>query len=227
MRRTVSAILFLLTTAGSSSCSGPRPTETDDKTDLPSIVHFDFGQPIGMTRTDYADYLEQKALDIAETEMARLSAIELVYRNKMYYYGFEIPGINLSHGAYAKMYRQFTSYEVVDITSSDSLLQPILFVIEFNYDILLSEPVFVEQENREDALTAYINKNYHFHRGDKVRRTYSCDEKGSPQQPLPPPLERPNYWDKGTKQLGTFDMKEVKNISIPPATGRTDSSREQ
>ncbi len=227
MKRTVSAILFLLTTVGSSSCSGPRPTETADKTDLPSIVHFDFGQPIGMTRADYADYLEQKAHELAEADLARLSAIELVYRNKMYYYGFEIPSSNISHGAYAKMYREFTGYELVDITHSDSLFHPILFAIEFNYDILLSEPVFVERENRKDAQNAYINKNYHFHRSDNVRRTYLCDEKGSPRQPLPPPLARPNYWDKGTKQLGNFHMKEVVNIGIPPRTGRTDSGRER
>ena len=180
-----------------------------------------------MTRADYADYLEQKARVLAETEMARLSAIELVYRDKMYYYGFEIPGIGVSHGAYAKMYRQFTGYELVDITYSDSLFHPILFAIEFNYDILLSEPVYVERENRKDAQNAYINKNYHFHRSDKVRRTYSCDEKGSPQQPLPPPLERPNYWDKGTKRDGNFYMKEVANISFPPRSGRRDSGRDR
>lgn len=225
MRKTVSAILFLLTTAGLSSCSDPRPTETADEMDPPSIVHFDFGQPIGMTRAVYAVYLEQKARNLAESEMARLSAVELAFRDKLYYYGLEIPGTYVSHGAYAKMYRQFTGYELVDITFSDSLFHPILFTIEFKYDILVSEPVFVKHEGRADAQTADTNKTYHFHRSDMARRTYSCDEKGSPQEPLPPPLERPNYWDTGTKELKVFSMNEVSDIRTPPRPGRTDSRR--
>lgn len=223
MRKTLSAILFLVTTAGLSSCSDPRPAETAGQTAPPSIVHFDFGQPIGMTRAQYADFLEQKARDLAESEMARLSADELAFRDKMYYYGLEIPDTIISHGAYAKMYRQFTGYELVDITYSDSLFHPILFTIDFKYDILVSEPVFVERESRADAQAANINKNYRFHRSDKVRRTYACDEKGSPQEPLPPPLERPNYWDKGTKQLEVFTMKEVTDFRTPRRPGRTES----
>ena len=211
MRRTISAILLLLTTAGLSSCSDPTPTETADETGPPSIVHFDFGQPIGMTRAKYADYLEQKAHKLAETDMARLSAVELVYRDKMYYYGYRNPGAALSHGAYAKMYRQFTGYELIDITHSDSLFHPILFTIEFNFDILVSQPVFVEREGKTDAQTADINNTYHFHQSTKVRRTYVCDEKGSPQEPLPSPLERPNYWGEPS-QFEMFSMKEIPGI---------------
>lgn len=221
MRKTLAAILFLLTTAGLSSCSDPRPAETANQTAPPSIVHFDFGQPIGMTRAQYADYLEEKARDLAESEMARLSAIELAFRDKLYYYGFEMPATNISHGAYAKMYRQFTGYELLDISNSDSLFHPILFTIEFKYDILVSEPVFVEREGRKDAQAANINKNYYFHRSDKALRIYPCDEKGSPQLPLPPPLDRPNYWDTGTKQMEVFSLHEVEDIRATLGAGRT------
>lgn len=227
MRGTIFTILLLLTTAGLSSCSDPRPAETADEMDSPSIVHFDFGQPIGMTRAEYADYLEQKARDLADNEMARLSAVELTFRDKLYYHGLEVPATDISHGAYAKMYRQFTSHKLLDITYSDSLFHPILFTIEFKYDILVSEPVFVEHENRTDAQTANTNKIYHFHRSDKVRRTYPCDEKGSPQEPLPPPLKRPNYWVTGTKQFEVLSTKEVKNILSSAESGKRGSRRER
>ena len=213
MRKTISAILSSLTILGLSSCSDSARIESPDETGLTSIVHFDFGQPIGMTRAKYADYLKQKATDLAEADMARLSAVELVYRDKMYYYGYQNSVATISHGAYAKMYRQFTGYEVLDIIHSDSLFHPILFTIEFDCDILVTEPVFVERESRKEAQNAHTNKTYRFQRSHKVRRTYTCDEKGSPQQPLPPPLERPNYWDTGTPtKFDIFSMKEVTGI---------------
>ena len=213
VRRTIFATLLLLTTLGVSSCSDPAPRETPDETGSLPIVHFDFGQPIGMTRARYSDYLKQKATNLAESDMARLSAVELIYRDKMYYYGYQNSVATVSHGAYAKMYREFTGYEVLDITHSDSLFHPILFTIEFNCDILVTEPVFVEWESRKDAQNAHTNKNYLFQRSDTIRRTYTCDEKGSPQEPLPPPLERPNYWDTGTPtKFELFTMKEVTGI---------------
>lgn len=213
VRKTVSAILLLLAILSLSSCSDPSPIGTLDETGAPSIVHFDFGQPVGMTRARYADYLKQRATELAESDMARLSAVELVYRDKMYYYGYQNSVATISHGAYAKMYRQFTGYEVLDITHSDSMFHPILFTIEFSCDILVTEPVFVERESRKEAQNAYTNKNYSFQRSHKVRRTYSCDEKGLPQQPFPPPLERPNYWDTGTPtKFDLFNMKEVTGI---------------
>ncbi len=226
MRAIISATLILLTTLGLTSCSVPAPTETDNESNPPAIVHFDFGQPIGMTRAEYADYLEQKAWNLAENEMARLSAIELTFRDKLYYHGLEVPATGISHGAYAKMYRQFTGYELVDITYSDSLFHPILFTIEFKYDILVSEPVFVEREGRKDAQAANINKNFHFHRSAQTQRIYPCDEKGSPQLPLLPPLDRPNYWDTGTKQLEIFSLHEVADIRATPRVERTSTLQE-
>ena len=80
-----------------------------------------------MTRADYADFLRGEAVKLAEAELARLSAIELVYRNKVYYHSFSIPQTWLKGGAYVKMYRQFTDYSVVNITHTTSLLHPVAF----------------------------------------------------------------------------------------------------
>ena len=202
--------LLLLAVAGLCSCIGQETSEDPKDTGLSSTVHFDFGQPIELTRAEYPDYLKQKAAELADSELARLSAIELMYRDKTYFYSFHIPDTTISGAAYAKVYRQFTKSRLVDITSTDSIFHPVQITIDFQYDILGSDPVLSKTKDPQKAITAHNHKTYAFSRSATERRVYLCDEKGQPMDPFPPPLPRPNYWDEGKEnQIRRFSLEEA------------------
>ncbi len=201
--------LLLLVVAGLSSCTGKHPSESSRDTGLSPVVHFDFGQPMGMTRAEYADFLKQKAAELADAELARLSAIELMYRDKTYYHSFQMQQGNIAGSAYAKVYREFTDSRLVDITSSESILRPFLITIDFDYDILASEAVQTRMIDHQKALTARNFKTYAVSRSATTRLVYSCDEKGR-LLALPPPLPRPNVWDDGWgNQLTSYSLAEA------------------
>ncbi len=230
--------MFLLVGASVCACSAPQPDEV--AADTPAVtpaatldatlsgsLKFDFGQPVGMDRADYAAYLMVEAAKLAESELARLSAIELVYRNKLYYHSFYIPGTYNKGGAYVKMYREFTDYSIVDISHSVSILHPISVLVEFNYDIVATDPVLVDGEDIAGARTARNRANPNFFRRDSVRMYYPCDELGVPELPLPAQLARPNYWDKGEVQHEVFMLQEVLEVrsSGPPKTRKPRPNR--
>ncbi len=202
--------LLPLVVAGLSSCIGQHPSESSEDTSLSTTVHFDFGQPMGMTRAEYADLLKQNAVDFADAELARLSAIELMYRDKTYFHSFRMSLGDITASAYAKTYRQFTDSRLVDITRSESILHPLLLTIDFDYDILASELVLSKMRDRRKASTAHSLKTYTFSRSGTTRHVYICDEMGRPLDPLPPPLPRPNVWDEGYEnQLRSFSLEEA------------------
>lgn len=202
----VSQILLLMSAA---LCACSAPQQEKGSTSRPSYLNFDYGQPEGMTRAEYAGYLKGEAAKLAESELARLSAIELVYRNELYYHSFNIPGTYSKGGAYVKMYRQFTEYAIIDITHPISLLHPIFVTIEFNYDIIATDPILVDSEDMEAAQTARNRGNPVYFRSGSVRRFYRCDEMGVPESPLPAPPKRPNYWDQGRSQSVVFSLHAV------------------
>lgn len=202
--------LLPLVVAGLSSCIGQHPSESSQDTSLSSTVHFDFGQPMGMTRAEYADFLTQKAAELADAELARLSAIELMYRDKTYFHSYRMSQGNIFGAAYAKIYRQFTDSRLVDITRSESILHPLVLTIDFDYDILASELILSNIKDRQKAFAAHNLKTYTVSRSATTRRVYICDEKARPLDPLPPPLPRPNVWDEGHGgHLMSFSLEEA------------------
>lgn len=205
------SLLLLLAIAGLTSCIGQDPPESAQDAGLTPILHFDFGQPMGMTRAEYADLLTQEAVELAKTELARLSAIELMYRNKTYLHKFRwTQGPDISGLAYAKVYRQFTDYKLVDITSSKSIFSPFLLKIDFDYDILTTELVETKGRDHEKALTAHSLKTYTVSRSATTRLVYSCDEKGQ-LLALPPPLPRLNVFDDvgGRSDFIVYGLEEA------------------
>lgn len=214
--KTVS-FLLLLAIAGLSSCIGQDPSESSQDTSLAPLVHFDFGQPMGMTRAEYADFLVQEATDLARAELARLSAIELMYRDKTYLHKsrMQMGPQDITALAYAKVYRQFTDSRLVDITSSESILRPLIVTIDFDYDVLASEPIQTQGRDPQKALTAQNRKTYSVSRSETTRFVYNCDEEGRPLA-LPPPLPRPNIWDDGMGNgLTNYGLEEA----LGPNTG--------
>lgn len=215
MRQTRTAQMLLL--MGVTLCACTAPQQEEVAAAIPAAapnarLSFDYGQPDGMTRAEYADHLTVEASKLAESELARLSAIELLYRNKLYYHSFYIPGTFSKGGVYVKMYRQFTDYSIVDITHPISILHPISITIEFDYDIIATDPVLTNEEDIKAARTAQNKTNPVFFRSDSVRRHYSCDELGVPASPLPGPLTRPNYWDTGTTQFEVFSLRAIPEL---------------
>lgn len=198
------AALLLLTVPLLAACREPQTrSETGS-----SPVRFDYGQPEGMIRSEYAEYLSDKAGKLAQRELARLSAIELMYRNKTYYHEFFYAGVGIQGGAYAKLYRQFTDYTLIDITHSDSLLRPITFAYEFTYDLIGTDPVVIGYQDPKSAREAHANQDFHFYRTGTVKRRYDCDENGEPLGDLPLPPPRPNYWDNGKSSMQQFSIEE-------------------
>lgn len=210
----------MLLTMSAAFCACSAPQQEEGSTSRPSYLDFDYGQPVGMTRAEYAGYLKGEATKLARSEIARLSAIELVYRNKLYYHSFHVPGTYSKGGVYVKMYRQFTEYSIIDITHPISLLHPISVTIEFKYDIIATDPVLVDGESMKAAQIGLNRGNPIYFRSGSLRRLYRCDEMGVPESPLPAPLARPNYWDKGRAQSEVFSMQEVPEIRKKPLSKR-------
>lgn len=169
---------------------------------------------------DEVALLKERARGLAESELARLSAIEMLYRNQAYYYEYTMPG--MTTGAYAKLYRQFTGYEIVDIERSDSLLRPLTFTVSYRFDLIGTEAISVQQENAKSARAAKSDHSYRLYTSGDVVQRYTCTEDGSLAGPAPVPLERPNYWETGNKRsVGDMSMHEVRPPRLPPAKGGT------
>lgn len=163
--------------------------------------------------------LLEKAERFAAGELARLSAAEMLYRDRVYLHVYSYPSAGLQNSAYAKRYRQFTDYEVLDVVKSNSLLHPYLFEIQYNFEILSTDGVPVTIPNVKAARAAARDHRFRRIRSDTIRLEYRCDRDGDPVQSTPTILERPNYFQKGTKDvMGEFQVQEVPRIMLREPT---------
>ncbi len=153
---------------------------------------------------EYADpqTLMKKANAIAESEIARLAAAEMLYRNKVMIHAYEmdlLAGTSPATEVWIKLYRSFTGFEVLDIERAPSLLAPLKITIRFDYDRVGTREV---RGNRSTpGLYDLVRQDVAFivHDKESIVREYSCSGRGDPIRLPSPILKRPNIWLKGTK----------------------------
>lgn len=150
----------------------------------------------GTIDTPQARLLRNKAIQLAQAELAKMNAIELVYRNKSNKYS--AGKAEFSVEVFAKMYRRFTDYDLLDISLSESVLYPVTMSIEYKFDMLatparnVTMPNSREQSRRDTA--------FRVHSRHTLRRRYSCDENGNLLRSATEYLGRPSFFRQLTKE---------------------------
>ena len=142
--------------------------------------------------TVYGQRLHQKATELATSELARLNAMEMMYRNIPMRHQIQNPATLLIDTGWAKVYRRFSGFEVKDVLRSDSLLTPVLYEIEYQYDIFATQ---FRKERDGDALEeTKKDKVYEPLYSDVLNVKYGCNEFGELINPNLEFLPRPNYY---------------------------------
>jgi len=160
--------------------------------------------------TEYGLELQQKAINLASSELARFNAIELLYRNIPIRHRITNPGTMHFDFGWVKLYRRFSDFEVKDVRRSDSLLTPIIFEVEYDYEL------FGTRFNRESEGPALAKTRedivFEVRHSDTVTVFYGCNESGvmvnSDQEYLP----RPNY----------FQVEAFNEVIVGPAKPNSD-----
>lgn len=151
-----------------------------------------------------------KARALAEGELARLSAAEMMYRNRVFLHSYSYPSAGLQSFAYTKRYREFKDFEIVDIVKSESLLRPYRISIRYNFDIVGTDGVHVTRLNPKAAQLAAQDHRFRRFRSDSIVLDYDCDQDGEPLSAALPNLARPNYFEVGKKDvMGEFRVEPV------------------
>ncbi len=147
------------------------------------------------------EVLIEKATALAEGEIARLAAAEMVYRNKVMIHAFLLEG---SAGGptllYMKLYRRFTGFELVNVERSPSVITPLKVLIRFNYDRVGTREVNgtsgdAELRGRVESDVAFV-----VHDQESIIREYPCTAKGDVIKLPTPILDRPNFWWKNGRE---------------------------
>ena len=125
----------------------------------------------------YIDMLKAKAAALAESELARMAAIELVYRSRVQLFETENPVFLNKIGVYMKLHRNFKGYRLIDIVRSESLMFPIVFEIEYEFDLLATKEHSMNAPNAKKLAKKErdlrVLGNYRF------SRLYRCDIAGN------------------------------------------------
>jgi hypothetical protein len=133
-----------------------------------------------------------KAETLAEEEMARLAAIELLYKNISEMQMEIIPAELRRVGGWVKSYRKYTGYEINDIYRSDSYLNPIVFEIAYQFDQFHTE--VRTWENMKSQGLSMKDKKFKMIKKDALIRRYRCDENGDYLGNLPEMPPRPSIF---------------------------------
>lgn len=123
-----------------------------------------------------ADELLAKAEALAQGELMRLNAIEMVYRNIPEVHRYSSPATLTPESGWVKVYRRISSFEVKDVRRTDSVLHPVVYEVDFKYDVFGT----LYRNNRiSNALELCENDSqFKFQYGDVFEHTYFCDADG-------------------------------------------------
>lgn len=152
--------------------------------------------PLAGFSEEYAARLEQKARELAELELARMAAAEMIYRNKAVFQKSQVDltgGFVAESGAYVKIYRNFKGYHIEDIYQSGSLKYPIAYEIHYDYDVLATTPRGNHLPNAEEL--AQQDHEYEILRQGTLVRRYRCDTDGNYEGGLPELPPRPDLFE--------------------------------
>ncbi len=139
----------------------------------------------------YIKSLLQKAETLAESQMAALNKAEEQYRDAARFFKFDWHPFDPESGVYAKVYRHYASYEILDILRSESLLRPIHIVIRFHYDVLSTPERHTDYMHSEEM--AWMDKEFSVLRKEDITRVYPCDAQGEYYGGLPDIREPASY----------------------------------
>lgn len=143
--------------------------------------------------TEYGQRLEQKARTLAQAELARLNAIEMVYRNIPMQHSIITPGTSQRLFGWTKIYRRFSYAKVRDVIRSESLLAPIKYKIEYGYEVFATD---YRKEIDGPALEQTLTDNrYRILRTNVLHVDYACDESGNPKGDIQEYLPRPKIFE--------------------------------
>lgn len=165
--------------------------------------------------------LTETASRLAESEMARMSAAEMIYRNKVQYNETILPVLQTKTGAYLKIYRNFTGYEVEDIVLSDSVLYPITYEIRYDYDVLASTQRGMDLPNAFSLSSQ--DREFELLRHSSVTQRYRCDWSGDYEGAPSSLLSRPNPFFLSEKLESDSATPSPSSIMVmsPPPSGLT------
>ncbi|MEK7793998.1 MAG: hypothetical protein AAB353_05695 [Candidatus Hydrogenedentota bacterium] len=174
----------------------------------------------------FVDQLKAKANALAERELGRMAATEMLYRNVV---ELQTPGIDQlpdGTGAWVKIYRSFEGYEIKDIVRSDSYLSPIEYEIEYRYTIFSTRPL--SQLEADGAARAAKDSFFDPLAVRTVSNTYKCDAWGNVVGDFPNLLDRVNYFTRDVdwrdetgyeKTINPFKTPEMREMVFGGAQG--------
>jgi len=136
-----------------------------------------------LVNPDYVKSLLQKAENLAESQMAMLNKAAEQYQDAARLFKFDWHPFNPESGVYAKFYRHYTSYEILDILQSESLLRPVHIIIRFHYDVLSTPERHTDYMYSEEI--AWTDTEFSVLRKEDITRVYPCDAKGEYYGGLP------------------------------------------
>ncbi|HIB53399.1 MAG TPA: hypothetical protein EYO39_01010 [Nitrospirales bacterium] len=144
--------------------------------------------------SEYADRLQNMAVAIGQNELARFNAADMLYKNIPELHSVQIPIMNTYNHAWAKTYRRYTDFSVVDITRSASLVSPISYSITFQYDQFSTQDRSTETAGAKELAIEDTRFNLRF--SDSFTRYYFCNEDGLLVDPTPPLPVRPDFFQR-------------------------------
>lgn len=142
---------------------------------------------------EYARHLQAKAGKLAEAEISRLSAAEMIYRNEAKLYTTHVPITMELTGGWTKLYREYTNYDVFDVYRSESLIYPVTIELRFEYD-LVGTP-YRSIHGSESMKQAQTDTDYSVVRSGTLIRRYRCDALGDYVGKIPDLPPRPHYFE--------------------------------
>lgn len=151
---------------------------------------------IGPNEPGYIEMLRAKAAALAESELARMAAVELIYRSRVQLHESEDPIFLNKFGVYMKLYRNFKGYRLIDIVRSESLMFPIIIEIQYDFDLLATKSHPMDAPNAKDLAKGERDLralgNYSF------SRLYRCDIAGNVVEGAGQFLPRPDLYALGS-----------------------------
>lgn len=175
------------------------------------------------TPAEYAQRLRLRAHEIAQGELSRLAAADLVYRSSSELHETLNLRTGVPMGLYMKIYRNFTGAEVMSIDQTSSLLAPVAVTIRYDYDLIgttmhIMSDKTSKAKSQKDTDYSVVSRFF-------VTRRYLCDTDGFVVGDLPPLLSRAQYWPHG-KQLSSQN-RDMTALEAPDAGAAASASGAQ
>ena len=209
--------LLIVCGGGLAACGAREATApAEHLSPTAEASHSEDQAPVSYASDDaYRDMLLEKANELALSELARLSAAELLYRNTPTPHRIEMADLAPNIGVYTKIYRSFNDYEITDIARSNSFLHPVSYEITFKYDILATDTRPFSLPNAEqlaggDAQFSVISSN-------RMTRTYPARADGEPLGHLPELPPRPDFYKRDIESK-VWAPQAPSTMGPPPAT---------